>query len=125
MADPDGTTLRRQAGVGWDSDIAGAGGMVATEDSVAGYSYLNRVVVHVGAGSAARRWPPRRWAALTERLTGRGLHPVLTGSLEDRPAAEHVIAHALDLLEDAQAALHGGADLKADPAGEGPAQRPA
>jgi ADP-heptose:LPS heptosyltransferase len=53
-----------------------------------------RVVVHVGAASLARRWPPDRWALLTRRLVRAGLDPVLTGSAEERPAASHVCARA-------------------------------
>ena len=53
-----------------------------------------RVVVHVGAASIARRWPPDRWAALVRRLIGAGLDPVLTGSTDERPIATYVAARA-------------------------------
>lgn len=51
------------------------------------------VVLHVGAASGARRWPPGRFAQVAAALSLR--HPVvLTGSAGERPAAEQVAATA-------------------------------
>jgi len=54
----------------------------------------DRVVVHVGAGAAARRWPPRRWVEVVRRLTRDGLHPVLTGDEAERLVALFVAEEA-------------------------------
>ena len=44
----------------------------------------DRIVVHVGAGSAARRWPIDRWDVVVRAL---GSDVVLTGDERDRPEA--------------------------------------
>jgi ADP-heptose:LPS heptosyltransferase len=52
------------------------------------------VIVHPGAGSAARRWPSDRWAAVVRALRGQGLPVVLTGSPDERALAEKTAALA-------------------------------
>lgn len=42
-------------------------------------------VVHVGASSGARRWPPDRWARTVHRLIADGHRIVLTGNRAERP----------------------------------------
>ena len=51
-------------------------------------------VVHPGAASPARRWPPGRWAAVAraERAAGRAV--VITGSAAERALAERVAGAA-------------------------------
>lgn len=52
------------------------------------------VIVHPGAGAAARRWPPERWAAVARRLAGDGWLVVVTGSGAERELAQRVAAEA-------------------------------
>ncbi|WP_024876024.1 glycosyltransferase family 9 protein [Saccharomonospora piscinae] len=56
------------------------------------------VVVHPGAASRARRWPPGRFAAvaraLADQRTGPGARVVVTGSEAERPLATEVAARA-------------------------------
>lgn len=52
------------------------------------------VVVHPGAGSAARRWPVNRWATVARALRDEGLPVVLTGSRDERALAEETAALA-------------------------------
>ncbi|HEV2760320.1 MAG TPA: glycosyltransferase family 9 protein [Acidimicrobiales bacterium] len=47
-------------------------------------------VIHPGAASVARRWPPERWAAVARHETGRGRAVVITGGPEERQLAAHV-----------------------------------
>ncbi len=51
------------------------------------------VVLHVGAASGARRWPPDRFAQVAAALSLRH-RVVLTGSADERPAAERIAASA-------------------------------
>ncbi len=53
-------------------------------------------VIHPGAGSAARRWPPERFAAIASSEAGRGRPVVITGSSRERPLAE-IVAMAAGL----------------------------
>jgi len=65
-------------------------------------------VLHAGAASAARRWPAERWAAVARAERAAGREVVLTGSPDERPAAER-IATAAGLGP--QAVLAGRTDL--------------
>jgi uncharacterized protein YjbJ (UPF0337 family) len=47
-------------------------------------------VVHPGAASPARRWPPERWAAVARAERAAGRRVVVTGSAAERPLAERV-----------------------------------
>ena len=47
-------------------------------------------VIHPGAASAARRWPPERWAAVARHETGEGRTVVVTGSAGERTLALEV-----------------------------------
>jgi ADP-heptose:LPS heptosyltransferase len=69
---------------------------------------VGATLVHPGAASAARRWPPERWAevALAERAAGRRV--AITGSATERPLA-HRIASAAGLP--GEAVLAGRTDL--------------
>ncbi|WP_205843430.1 glycosyltransferase family 9 protein [Mycolicibacter virginiensis] len=52
------------------------------------------VVIHPGAASAARRWPPDRFAAVAAALTRAGYRVVVTGSAAERSLTEIVAAYA-------------------------------
>jgi ADP-heptose:LPS heptosyltransferase len=51
------------------------------------------IVLHVGAASGARRWPPDRFASVAAALSRRS-RVVLTGSADERRVAEQVAAAA-------------------------------
>jgi ADP-heptose:LPS heptosyltransferase len=51
-------------------------------------------VVHPGAGSAARRWPPSRWAAVAAAEAADGKQVVLTGSPGEVGVAQRVAVSA-------------------------------
>ncbi|MBL1073768.1 glycosyltransferase family 9 protein [Nocardia sp. 2] len=61
---------------------------------VATTSHRDCVVVHVGAGSPARRWPPDRFAAVVRHLLVQGREVVLTGDESERDLAFGVAARA-------------------------------
>ncbi len=48
-------------------------------------------LVHAGAGSAKRRWPAERWAAVVDLLQSAGLDPVLVGTRSDRAVTAAVL----------------------------------
>ncbi len=48
------------------------------------------VVVHTGAASTGRRWPPERFAAVARALAEGGQRVVLTGTAAERPTARRV-----------------------------------
>ncbi len=52
------------------------------------------VVVHPGAASEARRWPPGRFARVAADLASEGHPVVVTGSRSERDIAEAVVAEA-------------------------------
>jgi len=52
------------------------------------------LIVHPGAGSGARRWPPPRWATVIRALLPEGFPVVVTGTLGERVLAEEVAALA-------------------------------
>jgi ADP-heptose:LPS heptosyltransferase len=51
-------------------------------------------VIHPGASSMAREWPPERYAAVARCETERGHRVVLTGTASERPLAHAVIERA-------------------------------
>jgi ADP-heptose:LPS heptosyltransferase len=51
-------------------------------------------VIHPGAGSAARRWPADRWAAVAAAELDRGHRVVLTGSAPERPLCREIAESA-------------------------------
>jgi ADP-heptose:LPS heptosyltransferase len=51
-------------------------------------------LLHPGAASAARRWPPERWAAVARGEAARGRAVVVTGSPAEAPLAASVAARA-------------------------------
>ncbi|MGQ4599002.1 glycosyltransferase family 9 protein [Nocardia sp. R6R-6] len=61
---------------------------------VATTSHRGCVVVHVGAGAPARRWPPDRFAAVVRHLLILGRDVVLTGDEYERELALTVAARA-------------------------------
>jgi ADP-heptose:LPS heptosyltransferase len=52
------------------------------------------LIVHPGAGSGARRWPPPRWATVIRELLPEGFPVAVTGTLGERVLAEEVAALA-------------------------------
>ncbi|WZO97434.1 glycosyltransferase family 9 protein [Isosphaeraceae bacterium EP7] len=56
------------------------------------------LAVHVGAGTAAKRWPRRYWAALVARFLDEGWRVVVIGGPDDTETAEAMEPH--DLLAD-------------------------
>ncbi|MFE7723892.1 glycosyltransferase family 9 protein [Nocardia rhizosphaerihabitans] len=61
---------------------------------VASLSRRDCVVVHIGAGAPARRWPPERFAAVVRHLLVLGRDVVLTGDPFEREIAVQVAAQA-------------------------------
>ncbi|BAW07443.1 glycosyltransferase family 9 protein [Nocardia seriolae] len=61
---------------------------------VATTSHREAVVVHIGAGAPARRWPPDRFAAVVRHLLVQGREVVLTGDEPDRETVLGVAARA-------------------------------
>ncbi|MFI1916426.1 glycosyltransferase family 9 protein [Nocardia sp. NPDC020380] len=61
---------------------------------VAVTSHRDCVVVHIGAGAPARRWPPDRFAAVVRHLLVQGREVVLTGDETEREIALGVAARA-------------------------------
>jgi ADP-heptose:LPS heptosyltransferase len=66
-------------------------------------------VIHPGAASGARRWPPERWATIARAEANLGHSVVITGSATERPIATRVAALA-ELPE--HAVLAGRTDLR-------------
>jgi ADP-heptose:LPS heptosyltransferase len=52
------------------------------------------VVVHPGAASGSRRWPPGRFAAVARALAARGLRVIITGTAPERSLALRVAIEA-------------------------------
>jgi ADP-heptose:LPS heptosyltransferase len=65
------------------------------------------VALHAGAGDPRRRWAPKRFAAVADRLAVAGVRPVLLGSGVDLPASAAVRRHTAASLHD----LTGRTDL--------------
>lgn len=61
---------------------------------VATTTHRDCVVVHIGAGAAARRWPPERFAAVVRHLLVQGREVVLTGDEFEREIALAIAARA-------------------------------
>ncbi|MFQ6392596.1 glycosyltransferase family 9 protein [Nocardia sp. KC 131] len=57
-------------------------------------SHRDCVVVHIGAGAPARRWPPDRFAAVVRHLLVLGRDVVLTGDETERDIALNIAALA-------------------------------
>jgi ADP-heptose:LPS heptosyltransferase len=60
------------------------------EEALGGSTVERLVVVHPGASIAARRWSPRGFAAVVDRLAAAGSTVVLTGSSRERTLTELV-----------------------------------
>lgn len=75
-------------GIGADRRNLGLVPPVATTD------HRDSVVVHIGAGAAARRWPADRFAAVIRHLLVLGHEVVLTGDECDRDEALNIAARA-------------------------------
>jgi ADP-heptose:LPS heptosyltransferase len=56
------------------------------------------LAVHLGAGNAAKRWPPRSWKALVERFLDAGWRVVVVGGTDDLPLSSVLVPH--DRLRD-------------------------
>jgi ADP-heptose:LPS heptosyltransferase len=52
------------------------------------------VVLHPGAASRSRRWPPERFAAVARVLSARGEQVVVTGGISERGLAAEVVRRA-------------------------------
>ncbi|MBH0779880.1 glycosyltransferase family 9 protein [Nocardia bovistercoris] len=61
---------------------------------VSSISHRDCVVVHIGAGAPARRWPPDRFAAVIRHLLVIGREVVLTGDEFERDIALSIAARA-------------------------------
>lgn len=72
----------------WEEDVEQYTTLAAAEELAAG----RYAVVHPGATSASRRWPPERFAAVADGLVGRGLRVVLTGVPGEEPLTRAVAA---------------------------------
>ena len=75
----------------WCRLVGSAGGRCDREDlrvDVGGDGRSDEVLLHPGAASAARRWPPERWAALARTLASDGARVTLTGG----PDEQHLCA---------------------------------
>jgi heptosyltransferase-2 len=51
------------------------------------------LAVHLGAGTAAKRWPPRAWKVLIERFLGAGWRVLVVGGIEDLPLSKVLEPH--------------------------------
>jgi heptosyltransferase-2 len=51
------------------------------------------LAVHLGAGTAAKRWPARHWRALLDRFLADGWRVVVVGGLEDVGASRSIASH--------------------------------
>jgi ADP-heptose:LPS heptosyltransferase len=51
-----------------------------------------RVVVHAGATAGGRRWPPAQFAAVVRHLLATGESVVLTGTADEQPIADAIVA---------------------------------
>ena len=51
------------------------------------------LAVHLGAGTGAKRWPPRHWRTLVARFLNDGWRVVVVGGLEDAEVAAGLDAH--------------------------------
>jgi ADP-heptose:LPS heptosyltransferase len=56
------------------------------------------LAVHIGAGTAAKRWPRRHWNTLIQRFLHDGWRVIIVGGPEDPPASELLVRH--DRLRD-------------------------
>jgi ADP-heptose:LPS heptosyltransferase len=70
-------------------------------------------VLHPGAASGSRRWPPARFAAVARALTAAGQPVVITGSAAERPLALRVARAGLGRESPALAGRTGLAGLAA------------
>lgn len=60
--------------------------------------YPPLLAVHIGAGTAAKRWPQRHWNTLIERFLDDGWRVIVVGGPDDPPAGEALPQH--DRLQD-------------------------
>jgi ADP-heptose:LPS heptosyltransferase len=88
--------------------------------TAASRSSADATILHAGASAPARRWPPRRWAAVARHERSQGRRVLLTGASDERDTClqiadragippEDVVAGRTPLVE--LAALVGGAAL--------------
>jgi ADP-heptose:LPS heptosyltransferase len=69
---------------------------------------VGATLIHPGAASAARRWPPERWAEVARAERAAGRRVAISGSAAERPLADRV-ARAAGLPD--EAVLAGRTDL--------------
>lgn len=68
--------------------------MLSVPDVALPHGARGATILHPGAASAARRWPPERWSAVARAEGAAGRRVLLTGSGDERPLALHVAAAA-------------------------------
>lgn len=77
----------------WCGLVRWAGGECSPDDlRLPGRPGGSHVVVHPGAASGSRRWPPERWTAVAAHLAAQGLEVVVTGVPAEAGLAAHVSA---------------------------------
>ncbi|CAN5745511.1 glycosyltransferase family 9 protein [soil metagenome] len=96
--------LLNQAGIPSDPTRLG----IASPESPVRPDAEGATIIHAGAASQARRWPPARWAEVARRERREGRVVLLTGSQKERSLATSV-ARLAGLEDDAVCA--GGIDL--------------
>ena len=81
------------------------------EDALGGHPAVRLVVVHPGASIAARRWSPRGFSTVVDRLVAAGSTVVLTGTSRERPITQ--LVRSMTANPDAVADLAGRTSLDA------------
>jgi len=97
--------LLEESGIPADPDALGL-----PAPSVAAPVAPGSTVIHPGAASPARRWPPERWAAVARAELATGRRVVITGSAAERDLATAIARDAGD-AGDAVTVLAGETDL--------------
>jgi hypothetical protein len=77
-----------------DIELGPRDGIGARPASVPAAAGVSTTVIHPGAGAAARRWPPSRFAAVARAEQANGHRVVVTGTKDERVLAERVAAGA-------------------------------
>jgi ADP-heptose:LPS heptosyltransferase len=81
------------------------------DDALGGHPAVRLVVVHPGASIAVRRWSPRGFSTVIDRLVAAGSTVVLTGTSRERPITQ--LVRSMTANPDAVADLAGRTSLDA------------
>jgi ADP-heptose:LPS heptosyltransferase len=81
------------------------------DDALGGHPAVRLVVVHPGASIAVRRWSPRGFSTVVDRLVAAGSTVVLTGTSRERPITQ--LVRSMTANPDAVADLAGRTSLDA------------